>query len=178
MYANPNEDVLNSIYKIESRSEKMITLSIALMSLNFITNSKELALNSILFFILSFVFYLLTFLKSPDLVIKGTSRDKLMTLAEKDPVKKDAINKIDKDIRRTLIDVRGKKLLYIQAGHSSFFSFVLIFFSSFVIRSYFPNFFQNLVQLFLFSLVFLLLSVIVFIFFFLKPSKRIALEKE
>lgn len=178
MSSNPNEDILNSIYKVEARAEKMITLSVALMSLNFITNDKELALNSILFFISSFIFYLLTFLKSPDLVIKGSSRDELMISADNDPARKEAISKIDKEIRATLVDVRSKKLFYIQAGHSSFFGFVLVFFSSFIIRSYFPTFFQNLVQLFLFTLVFILLSVIVFIYFFLKPSKRLLLGKE
>lgn len=181
---DPNIDIINIIYRIEDRAEKLLTISIAVMSFNAFLNNTFLVLISTPFFLISFIFYLLAFIQSPSIVSLEMPREEMyvrlemkMKQSQVTPTELNDLANADKTLRKLLITVRKRKSTFLQIGNCSFFSFIFIFFTTYLINKNNIRFFDNYIQVFLYILVFILISVVLFLTLYKFKTKEIVAYK-
>jgi len=178
--SDPNKDILEAIYRMENRAEKMLTLSIVLMSVNFFTQTPLAILIASPLFFSSVFFYFFAFIKSPTILGEEMSREKMAALIEIKEIKEEGVSKIiqkEKDFRKLLFNLRNKKLIYIQIAHSSFLTLIIMVFVTFLIEKFSPVFFESKTQVFLYEFIFILIPLIFFLTMFKKIETRLVIPK-
>lgn len=178
---DPNEDILNAISSLEQRAEKMLTLSIAIISINFFFPSETMFIVSFPFFIISFIFYLLTFLKKPTLLNIDMPREKLYALFEIKAIKAEEIIKIndaENKYRKKFFEVYYTKLGFIKLAHTSLIGLVTIITTTFGINIIFPLFLSDPIYLLFYFIILVLILIIFYLNFFKSEKYQIELQKQ
>ena len=184
---DPNQDMLDLIYRIEDRAYKMLSVLIIITGIViyaqsnlFFKQPQFTACVTILLLLSSLLFYFLPITKSPNFFIHEHSRKMLMRFFQENLLKQEDIVKIiveDKDNRQKLIRLFNLKSKFITIAHSSFLGFILILTTTFFIVKYHIGYFSNTLFIIAYGMAFIVVASLFYFRYFENSIKNISLKK-